>query len=182
MRRLAFVTVLLNSLATAAFAQSNQLSIFFNQSAGSVHTHHGYGAALIHLWTPRFSTGIAAAVEDPVVGICVGGILTPEKCTDIKVRTYPVDLTGRFHFLNDTRWKPYIGLGARYVGAPHLTSQQLLVVGHSYSDHVSAEFIGGLEFLFKPSFGLTAEVKGLLRNSEDYDSAFNFSGGLNWHF
>ena len=48
MRRLAFVAVLLNSLSTAAFAQSNQLSIFFSQSAGSVHTQHGYCAAFIH--------------------------------------------------------------------------------------------------------------------------------------
>jgi hypothetical protein len=182
MRRLAFVVVLLNSLATAAFAQSNQLSIFYNQSAGSVHTDHGYGAAFIHAWKPRFSTGIAVAAEDPVVGICVGGILTQERCTDIKLRTYPVDLTGRFHFLNDTRWKPYIGLGARYVGAPHLTREQMLVVGHFYSDRVSAELVGGLEFLFKPSFGITAELKGLLRNSEDYDSGFKVSAGLNWHF
>ena len=182
MRKLALITVLLACLATTAFAQSNQLSIFFSQSAGSVHTHHGYGAAFIHSWTPRFSTAIAAAVEDPVVGICVGGILTQERCTDVKLRTYPVDLTGRFHFLNDTRWKPYLGLGARYVAAPHLTSEQRLVVGHSYSDRVSAEVVGGLEFLIKPSFGITAEVKGLLRNSEDYDSGFNATAGLNWHF
>lgn len=182
MRKLAFVVVLLNSFATVAFAQSNQLSVFFSRSAGSVHTHTGYGAAFIHSWTPRFSTAIAAAVEDPIVGICVGGIVTPEKCTDIKVRSYPVDLTGRFHFLNDTRWKPYLGLGARYIGAPHLTSEQRVVVGHSYSDRVSGEIVGGLEFLIKPTLGITAEVKGLLRNSEDYDAGFKISGGLNWHF
>jgi hypothetical protein len=181
MRRMAFVVVLLNSLANAAFAQSNQLSIFYNQSAGSVHTDHGYGAGFIHSWTPRFSTGIAVAAEDPIVGICVGGILTPEKCTDIKLRTYPVDLTGRFHFLNDTRWKPYLGLGARYVRAPHLTSEQMLVVGHAYPDRVSTELVGGLEFLLKPSFAITAEVKGLLSNSEDYDAGFKISAGVNWH-
>ena len=175
MRWTALVVVLLNSPAAAASAQSNQLSVFFSQSAGSVHPHHGYGAGFIHSWTPRFSTGIAVAVEDPVAGICVGGILTPERCTDIKLRTYPIDVTGRFHFLNDTRWKPYLGLGARYVAAPHLTSEEMLVVGHSYSNRVSAELVGGLEFLIQPTFGFTAEVKGLLRNSEDYDSAFKIS-------
>jgi hypothetical protein len=58
----------------------------------------------------------------------------------------------------------------------------MLVVGHSYSDRVSAEIAGGLEFLIKPSLGITADVKGLLRNSEDYDAGFKISGALNWHF
>jgi hypothetical protein len=182
MRRAAFLVILINSLATVAFGQHNQLSVFFSQSESKFHASHGYGAAFNRTWTPRFSTGIAVGVEDPVVAFCVGGILSPQRCSEVTMRTYPVDLSGRFHFLNDTRWKPYIGLGLRYLGAPDLTPQAMLVVGHPYSDHVNPQMIGGLEFLIKPSFGITAEVKGLFGNPEDYDSVLKISGGLSWRF
>ena len=182
MRRTVLVVVLVNSLATVTFAQHDQLSVFFSQSPSSVHANHGYGAAFNHSWRPRFSTGIAVAVEDPVVAVCVGGIFTPLRCSEVSLRTYPADLTGRFHFLNETRWKPYIGLGVRYVAAPHLTPEALLVIGHSYSDHVDAEVVGGLQFLIKPSFGITAEVKSLVRNREDYNPLLKVSGGLDWRF
>jgi outer membrane protein W len=182
MRRTAFLVVLINSLATATFAQHNQVSVFFSQSPSSVRGDRGYGAAFNHAWTPRFSTGVAVAVEDAVVAVCSGGIFTPQRCSEFSARTYPVDLTGCFHFINDTRWKPYLGLGLRYVGAPDLTPDALLLVGQPYSDHVNPELVGGLEFLIGPSFGITAEVKGLVSNSEDYDPVFKVSGGLNWRF
>jgi hypothetical protein len=175
------IVILVNSFATVAFAQQNQLWVFYSRSENSVHRDRGYGAAFSHAWTPRFSTAIAVAVEDPVVVHCVGGIFTPQKCSEVSLRTYPVDLTGRLHFPNDTRWQPYVGVGLRYVRAPRLTPEEALLIGHP-SDLVDAEVIGGLEFLIKPSFGITAEVKGLIGTNEDYDPLLKVSGGLSWRF
>src|SRR5688572_26162685 len=113
MRRTALVAVLANLLATVALAQQNELAVFVSQFQTSDRGKVGYGVSFSRNWTRRFSTAIAVAVEDPVVAFCTGGILTPQRCSEITLRTHPVDLTGRFHFVNDTRWKLYIGLGLR---------------------------------------------------------------------
>ena len=176
------MVVVANALASVTLAQHNQVSLFFTQAPTSVRARGGYGAAFHHAWTPRFSSGIAVAVEDPVVAVCVGGIFTPQRCTEVSLRTHPVDLLGRFHFLNDTRWKPHMGLGVRYVAAPHLTPDELLVIGHTYSDHLDVELVGGLEFLITPSFGISAEMKSLMRNRESYNPFWKVAGGVNWRF
>ena len=40
--------------------------------------------------------------------------------------------------------------------------------------------VGGLEFLIKPSFGITFDAKQLLANSERYDPRLKASAALNW--
>ena len=181
MRSAAWIVVLGFCLVEAALAQPrHELSLFGSHSDAGYHAAYGYGAAFSESWTPRFSTAIAVGVDDATV--CVGGSFLERPCTQIKLRTHPIDFSGRYHFLNDTRWKPYFGAGARYLSAPHLTAEQRAAVGHAYSDHVSPEVVGGVELIVVPSFGITVEGKQLVGHREPYDSLFKVSAALNWRF
>jgi hypothetical protein len=181
MRIAAVVVVLVHALATVALAQQNEVALFISNLQPD-RGGGGYGVSFHRTWTPRFSTGISIAAEEPAVVGCVGSILTQLTCTEVDLRTYPVDLTGRFHFINDTRWKPYIGAGVRYVAAPDVTPEEVQLLRESYSDQLNPEIVGGLVFRVTPSFAINAEVKGLFRNPEDYDSLFKASAGVSWRF
>ena len=180
MRRAALIAIVVNSLATAAFSQQTQVSIFYTQLLDS--GGRGYAAALSRQWTPRISTAISVGVEDPDFAICTGGIFTPLRCRDLSVTTYPVDLSARFHFPNDTRWHPYVGAGVRYLAAPDLSPEELQIIGEAYSDEMLPEAVGGFDFLISPRFALSVELKALTANTEDYDSALKLSAGVSWRF
>ena len=180
MKKTALVALLAAVLATPAFAQRNQFSIFYTQSVSPA--TQNIGAAFHHDWTPRFAAGLSVAAEDAEIAYCVGGILTPERCNYVNVRTYPIDLTARFQFPNDTRWTPYVGAGVRYVAAPDLTPEESGIVVDGYSDEISPEIVGGFEFVISGPFALTVEVKGLLGDAEDYDSSLKVAAGLGWRF
>ena len=181
MRKVAFIVAILNAAAAVTHAQRNAIAVFVNEAADSARAATAYGAAYSYSFTPRFSTDVAISVNPDVVS-CTGGILTPERCTRFDVRTYPVDVTGRFHFLNDTRWKPYLGAGVRYVAAPHLSLEQQQIAGGRYSDRADAEIVGGLDMLINRSFGASVEVDALFRNALDYDSALKVAARLSWRF
>ena len=174
------LALLTTAFATTTFAQRNQFSIFYTQSF--TETSQNLGAAFHHEFTPRFAGGISAAAEDSEIAYCVGGILTPERCNYVNVRTYPIDFTARFQFPNDTRWKPYIGAGLRYIAAPELTVDELNFAGDQYSDEISPEIVGGFDFVISGPFALSVELKGLLGNVEDYDSSLKVAAGLGWRF
>ncbi len=181
MRIAAWVAVLAFCLAHEASAQQrHELSLFGSHSDAGYHAAYGYGAAFSESWTPRFSTVIAVGVDDATV--CVGGSFLERPCTQIKLRTRQVDLSAHYRFLNETRWKPYVGPGLRYLPAPHLTAEQRAAVGHPYSDHVSPEVVGGVELIVVPAFGITVEGKQLVGHREPYDSLFKLSAALNWRF
>jgi hypothetical protein len=95
--------------------------------------------------------------------------------TPVKFRTYPIDLTARYRFVNDTRWKPFIGAGARYVAAPHVDSM------FGYTNRLSPELVGGVVFQLR-HLGIVVDGKALLADHEYYDSAFKTAVGLNWRF
>jgi hypothetical protein len=178
MRFWLFVAFCLVPVASAQ--QRHELSVFGSHSDAGYHAAYGYGAAFSEAWTPRFSTAIAAGVDEATV--CVGGSFLERPCTQIKLRTHPIDLFGRYHFLNDTRWKPYVGAGVRYLSAPRLTAEERTLVGHPYSDHISPQVVGGVELIAVPSFGITVEGKQLVGHREPYDSLLKLSAALNWRF
>ena len=180
MRTGGMIAILIVCTARLTFAQQkHEFSIFLSQS-NTYRATRGYGAAFNQTLTPRFSVQIALAVEEPTV--CVGGSFLTTPCTQLKLRTYPVDLTGRYHFLNETRWKPYVGLGMRYAQAPHLTPKSRTAIGHGYPNHLDPQVVGGVELLINPSFGVTVDAKQLLANSEAYDPRLKASVGLSWRF
>jgi outer membrane protein W len=92
------------------------------------------------------------------------------------LHTVPIDLTARYHWLNDTRWKPYLGLGAHYVAAPTADRR------FRYQDHINGTVNGGVLFMFTPSVGALLDGRALLGDKGPYDTAFKLSAGLSWRF
>ena len=71
-RRTLLLALLMSSLSAVALAQQNQVSVFLSQSQED-RSNRSYGLSVQRLWVPRFSTGLAVAMEDPVVRSCSGG-------------------------------------------------------------------------------------------------------------
>jgi len=179
MRKLVLAVIL---LAVPAFAQSidkpTRVSVYINPgwgwSAGSGNAWNGgYGLALEHRFSRLFSGEISVATEQHEV--------QPYFFSDrrFKLRTYPIDAIARYTFQSvHTRWRPYAGLGVRFVGAPDEPPNV------QYEDQLNGEVVGGVEFNAAESWSLEMEARHLVRNQlpEDYDELFKVSLGVGWRF
>jgi outer membrane protein W len=182
MRKSGLFVIALLFIAPAVFAQrQNNFTVFLNQfgleeSNTGRHWYSSYGAAFESSFTPHFSAQISVGSEQhrsfPYVVDETGYI---NQVTPVRFRTYPIDLTARYRWVNETRFKPYIGLGARYVAAPHVDSM------FGYTNRVTPELVGGVVYQLR-HLGIVADGKVLLGDHEYYDSAFKTSIGLNWRF
>jgi hypothetical protein len=182
MRKSRLFVIALLLVSPAVFAQrQNNVSVFFNQfglqeSNTGQHWHSSYGAAFESSFTRHFSAQISVGSEQhssfPYVVDETGYI---NQVTPVKFRTYPIDLTARFRWVNETRFKPYIGLGARYVAAPHVDSM------FGYTNRTTPELVGGVVYQLR-HLGIVADGKVLLGDHEYYDSVFKTSIGLSWRF
>jgi outer membrane protein W len=180
------VTALLMSLLLAlpGFGQEkNQFSIFVSDISNWSNTHErthwygGVGVAFDRMVTSHLSAQLGVAAEEhrtyPYLVDETGRILP---VPPVDIRTYPIDLAARYHWLNDGRWRPYFGAGLRYVAAPHVDQ------GFLYKNHLNAQLVGGVEFLVRPSFGVVLDAKQLLGDRDNYDALFKLSAGVNWRF
>ena len=162
-------------------APRNTFSVFLSDLAGASSGGHtrwygNYGAALESSLTPHWSAQISVTSERhhtyPYFVDEVGFI---NEVTPVGFHTYPIDLTGRYHFLTDSRWKPFIGAGLRYLGRPNVDSQ------FRYQSHLTPEVTGGVVLQFN-RFGIAFEGKQLVGDRVPYDSLFKAAAGLNWRF
>ena len=171
-------------IASSAFGQQkNEFQVFVSNLAVSwtsndgTHGSAGFGLAYRREFTPRFSTQLAVTTEHHET---YDYVVEPNgSFRDVPAQsfhTYPIDLTGRYDFVNDTRWKPYLGGGLRYVAAPNVDT------AFGYSNHVGAEIIGGTAFRITPKFGLVLDGKVNFGDHESYDVPFKTSFGLLWRF
>jgi outer membrane protein W len=150
----------------------------------------GFGVAFSHSWNARWSAegsiGLDQHYMDGLRFIASTPVTTHEK-----VRTIPVDLMMRFQFPNDSRWKPYVGGGARYVGAPDITVADISttpnpaglfpVAVRRLDSRLSAQVGIGTTFMITPRVGLQFDVKRLLRNdSIAFDPLTRGSFGVHW--
>jgi len=176
------LVILLLLLAPSAFAQrENNFSVFLYQagvatSDNNRHWYSNYGAAfessLTRHFSAQFSVGSEQHSSRPYVVDETGYI---NQVPAVRFRTYPIDLTARYRFVNDTRWKPYIGAGARYVSAPHVDSM------FGYSNRWTPEVTGGVIYQLR-HLGIVVDGKALLGDHEYYDSVFKTSFGVSWRF
>jgi outer membrane protein W len=178
------VIALLFVIAPAAFAQQkNDFSIFVNGPAslagGSAGTRAdgGIGVSFARLFTPRISGQLSFSFEQrrsyPYV-VNANGSIT--QVTQATLHTFPIDATARYHLFDDSRWKPYLGAGFRYVGAPSADSR------FGYQSHLNPEIVGGTIYQIRPSIGIVLEGKQLLGNREPYDPSFKASAGMSWRW
>jgi len=92
-------------------------------------------------------------------------------------RLYPIDANVSYHFLNGSRWKPYLGAGVRYV------SDSLHFSGPYRSNRftensVDPEISGGITFQFNPALGLRFDAKQIIGYSRGYGTNPNFKGSV----
>jgi outer membrane protein W len=182
MRKL-LIVLLMASASTVFAQQKNSFSVFVTDfgltysSASGTNYSSGIGFAFDRMFTPRLSGEFAISTEQhrtyPYIVAPDGSI---RQVTPVGFRTYPIDLALRYHFLNDSRWKPYLGVGAHYIGAPHVGS------GFRYQNHIGPEIVGGTVLQLGRSFGFVLDGKVYLGDRESYVPPFSPSFGLNWRF
>ena len=179
MRKIA-LAVLVVLLPLSALAQSpdrpRRVSVFisnleFGWSEGNgSEGNAGFGIAAEYRFTPRWSTELSVAREEHHSAALL--------LDEFDLRSYPVDLVARYHFLGvHTRWRPYAGLGARYVAAPDAPDDV------HYENRLSAEANGGVDFNINQAWSLRFDVKRLLRTDDSaFDEETTVSIGAGWRF
>jgi outer membrane protein W len=184
MRKVLALLVVVLALPTFAFGQSQKqtLSIFVTDvAASSSRTDSwptGLGISYERMFAQRLSLQGSVAYEHhrsyPYVVESDGSITQVDSR---RVRTMPIDVTARYHWLNDSRWKPFIGLGAHYVAAPSVDPR------FRYENHLDGVVDGGTAFMFTPTIGVLLTSRMILGNREEtYDSTFKVSAGVSWRF
>ena len=174
--------LLLALCPVSLLAQPQQTLSFFAAGLNtSAHDERptGFGLSYDRMLTRRVSLDAAVAYERhfslPYV-VDVGGFIN--EVPRARVRTMPIDVTLHYHWLNETRWKPYLGAGAHYVAAPKVH----LDPGFNYQSHIDAEVGGGVVFLLTPAFGAMLDGRIIGGDRESYDPIFRVSAGLSWRF
>ena len=179
-----FVPVLLTLLAVSASAQTldkpTRVSFFLSNFAlgwsegGGSFLDSGVGIALERRFSRRWSAELAVSREEHDVQ---PSFFNPAV---YELRTYPVDAVVRYSFLDvHTQWRPYVGAGVRYVGAPDEPPGILI----EYDNQVSPEIVAGVEFNGGESWSLHAGARQLVREHEpDFDDWFKISIGVGWRF
>ena len=182
MRKSGLLSIALLFVAPAVFAQrQNSVSVFLNQfgvQESNLHSHwySSYGAAFESVFTPHFSAAVSIASEQhSSYSYVVDETGFINQVPPVRFRTYPIDLTARYRWVNETRFKPYIGLGARYVAAPHVDSM------FGYTNRTTPELVGGVVYQLR-HLGIVADGRVLLGDHEYYDSEFKTTIGLSWRF
>lgn len=137
----------------------------------------GVGLALEYRWNETWSVegSLARERHDQVFVLhpFEGGPFVTERA---RLTTYPVEVTGLYHFDTEGRWKPFLGLGGRYVQGPDSPFGQL-------EDQLSAQVTGGVHFEITPRLSLRLGAKRLLRgDSPRYDPDTKLDVGLGWRF
>jgi outer membrane protein W len=192
---------------------SKQLSLFVtdpsfteSSSTGS-NVSGGTGLAFSYVFARQWSAQLSVAAQehkevitrfttilvDPQTGTTVFAPVT----TVEKVHTYPVELLARYHFLNGSRWTPFLGAGVRYVQAPDGAYGLPAAIppptiggpptffsnGPTYHDRTSAEVAGGVALRITPAVSLDIEARRLLRSEGvRYDPINRAVIGVSWRF
>ena len=125
-----------------------------------------FGLALQRMFAPRFSGELAVSRDTQFTRVrTFNADFTEGASYKLITRTTPIDLTGRYHFLNDTNWKPYIGAGTR------------LVDGRAFFG-----VTGGVIWQFRPALGLRFDTKFLVSDRPVHNERLYNSIGLSWRF
>ena len=151
---------------------ANDIAYTRSDSAGSDWSG-GLGAALEYRWNKQWAMELSVLLEEHTLGAVR---VDPAGTTILReeVHSYPIDLMAQYHFQNDTRWKPYIGAGLRYVNGVDTTFGQ-------FGNTLSAQFGGGVHFMITPSFSLRLDAKAAWPQDE-LSYTFRPSIGFGWRF
>jgi outer membrane protein W len=179
-------------VVAAASAQqpnrSNTVSVFVSDlsvaetSSSGTNVDAAYGVAFDHMFNKRFSAELSVMsrkiYESSAVITPTGPVFSYYSNT-----VYPVDANVSYHFFTNSRWKPYLGGGLRYVTDSRRSINPFSGRGASYRP-VNPELSGGVTFFFRPTLGLRFDVKQTLTGNDAVpgDSSLNASVGLSFRF
>ena len=191
--------------AFAADGAKTQFTVFTTNigyaesSVSGSHWSGGFGFALSHDWTSRWSTELAisqeqhrAAYATSFASDAAGHVLITRETRSFTV--FPVDVTTRYQFTNSSRWTPYVSAGLRYVDAPSTGTPAVFSVttpggpvfmqtGFGFQPRTSAQLGAGTLLRITPRFGLRFDVNRLLRSEGvNYDPLTRTSLGVSWRF
>jgi hypothetical protein len=151
-RSLPLLLVLLLSIPAAA--QANRISVFGSNG-------DGYGVAYERRLSRSWSLELASTLQNQA-----------------DAETYPFDLIAHYNFPNlQGRWRPYAGIGARYVAAPGNEPR-----GEIYDNQIAPEVAAGINFIASEHFDVHAEAKHTLGNTYRYDDPGKITLGIGWRF
>jgi opacity protein-like surface antigen len=183
MKRFVLVAVVLFAVPLFAQQPKNDFQIFAYSSNLGVTWNESYGTAVDTNWGIAVQKFVAPHVSMELAVVSQGwyeyepgpyhfGV----PIVRYRQRSYPVSLDGQYHFFNGSRWKPYLGVGLRYVDP----NARLRDIGA----RISPEVNGGVSFMFTPRFSLRFDGKQELRSPDGpaYDPPSRVSVGLGWHF
>ncbi len=192
MRNARMVMVSLLFVVAPLYAQqpnrSNAVTLFmsdayFGSDSGGTKAGADFGVALSHMFNDRFSGELAVTSQR------IGGSVTTfpfegfPTTTTYSNRIYPIDASASYHFFTDSRWKPYLGAGARYV------SDSVRVTGPLGDNRftrrsTNPEITGGITFQFNPRLGLRFDAKQIIGSIGDpgADAKLQASAGLSLRF
>ena len=159
----------------------NSLYVFVSNpsggwSEGGGSSYEGaIGLALQHKFTPRWSGELAVSRQRDHSGFTrfdPNGNIIEQRTYDID--STPIDLGAQYHFLNNTNWKPYLGLGARY----YTDSSEVFI---DRGAQVLYGATGGVVWQLRPAFGIRFDGKVLFGNVGRFNR-MNGSVGVTWGF
>ncbi len=196
-------------VVASAFAEQpsrrNSVSLFISDlslsdsSSLDFRSNTGYGVALDHMFNDRVSAELSVSRQTfrrPVTTFITGEIpVTIPVIAFSEVALYPIDANVSYHFVNSSRWKPYVGAGLRYVGdSEHVAG---FLGGYDVTSRaVAPELSGGVTFQLRPALGVRLDARRVFSGSKSYITepvfkgsdalsfmpAFQASVGLSFHF
>ncbi|MEA2328904.1 MAG: hypothetical protein QOE68_3863 [Thermoanaerobaculia bacterium] len=194
MRKSIVIGVSLLFVVASAFAQdtarANTVSVFLSDAMVTYSSSSGtrldvsYGGAFNHMFNRHISAELSVTSQPArryFSTFVVSG--QPATSSSREVHFHPIDANVSYHFLTDSRWKPYVGGGLRYLNnsvilSGPLGSQRLT------TRTVDPEISGGVIFQFRPTLGLRFDAKQIIGNSGSVlgERAFTGSVGLSFRF
>ncbi|MEA2342236.1 MAG: OmpW family [Thermoanaerobaculia bacterium] len=197
MRKSIVIAVSLLFVVASAFAQehatpANSVSVFLSDAMLSYSSSSGsrldvsYGGAFGHMFNRHISAELSVTSQPSrryFSTVVTSGQPVTSSST---VHFHPIDANVSYHFLTDSRWKPYVGGGLRYLNNSVLISDPLVSHGtlRFTTRTVDPEISGGVVFQFRPTLGLRFDAKQIIGNSGSVlgETAFTGSVGLSFRF
>jgi hypothetical protein len=195
MRKSIVIAVSLLFVVASAFAQqhatpANTVSVFVSDAMVSYSSTSGsrldvsYGGAFDHMFNRHISAEVSVTSQ-PARRYFSTFVVSGQPTTSSSVvHFHPIDASVSYHFLTDSRWKPYLGGGLRYLNNSVILRGGPLGNQRLTTRTVDPEISGGIVFQFRPTLGLRFDAKQIVGNSGSVlgERALTGSVGLSFRF
>jgi outer membrane protein W len=193
MRKSIVIAVSLLFVVASAFAQehatpANTFSVFladptlFHTSSGT-NLDAAYGAAFDHMFSRHISGELSVTRQPFRRYVTTFSTVGQPSFSNYQDERYPIDANLSYHFLTDSRWKPYLGAGLRYVQDSFVSSGPLGKY-HIVRRSADPEISGGVTFQLRPNVGLRLDGKEIAGGGGSFLGHGTFAGsvGLSFRF